>query len=259
MKILTHSILSVIVAFCTLAAVEAGAQGHPGQYERADIEAGSRLYATQCVACHGPNGDMINGIDLRRGLFKTAVTDEDLTRVLRTGRPDSGMPAFASLQPQELSGIVAFIRAGFDASASVKLGDASRGRDLFSGKGGCASCHRINGRGPRLASDLSEVGAIRTPASLQRTLLDPNRNLIPANRSVVAVTRDGKTIRGRRLNEDTYTVQLLDDQERLVSLTKTDLRSLQIIPTSAMPSYEKTLSADEISDVIAYLLTLKGL
>jgi putative heme-binding domain-containing protein len=259
MKILTHTILSAIVLFCTVAAGEARAQGHPGQYERADIEVGSRLYATQCVACHGPNGDMINGIDLRRGLFKTAVTDEDLTRVLRTGRPDSGMPAFALLQPQEVTGIVAFIRAGFDASASVKLGDPSRGRDLFSGKGGCGSCHRVNGRGPRLASDLSEVGAIRTPASLQRTLLDPNRNLIPANRSLVAVTRDGKTIRGRRLNEDTYTVQLIDDQERLVSLTKSDLRSMQIVPTSTMPSYDKTLSADEISDVIAYLLTLKGL
>jgi putative heme-binding domain-containing protein len=259
MKILHHSIVSLIIVFCFVAAVEAGPQGHPGQYERADIEVGSRLYANQCVPCHGPNGDMINGIDLRRGLFKTAFTDEDLTRVLRTGRPDSGMPAFALLQPQEVSGIIAFIRAGFDASTSIKLGDAARGQDLFSGKGGCGSCHRINGRGPRQASDLSDIGAIRSPASLQRTLLDPNRNLIPANRNVVAVMRDGKTIRGRRLNEDTYTVQLIDDQERLVSLTKIDLRSLQIVPTSAMPSYEKTLSPDEISDLIAYLLTLKGL
>ena len=76
---------------------------------------------------------------------------------------------------------------------------------------------------------------------------------------MVAVTRDGKTIRGRRLNEDTYTIQLIDDEERLMSLTKSDLRSLQTIPTSAMPSYEETLSSDEISDLIAYLLTLKGL
>src|SRR6185295_5537539 len=141
----------------------------------------------------------------------------------------------ALLQPPEVTGVIAFMRAGFDASASVKLGDASRGRELFSGKGGCASCHRINGRGPRLASDLSEIGAVRTPASLQRTLLDPARSLIPANRSLVAVTRDGKTFRGRRLNEDTYTIQLIDDAEHLVSLIKADLRSLQILPTSAMP------------------------
>src|SRR5262249_30663484 len=154
---------------------------------------GSRLYATQCVACHGPNGDMINGVDLRRSVFKTAHSDEDLTRVLRTGRPDAGMPAFALMQPRELTGLVAFMRAGFDLSASVKLGDATRGQMLFSGKGNCASCHRINGRGPRLASDLTEIGAIRSPASLQRSLLDPRRFLIPANRALVAVTRDGKT------------------------------------------------------------------
>src|SRR5262245_36771823 len=257
MKIMACAMLSVaVVAF---GCIGLQAQERPGQYDRADIETGARLYATQCVACHGPNGEMINGIDLRRGLFKTAVSDEDLTRVLTTGRPDTGMPAFGLLQPREMTGIVAFIRAGFDASASVKLGDASRGQALFSGKAACASCHRVNGCGPRLASDLSEIGALRTPASLQRTLLDPARSLIPANRSVVAVTRDDKPIRGRRLNEDTYTIQLIDDEERLVSLTKSDLRSLQFVATSAMPSYEKTLSSDEISDLVAYLRTLKGL
>ena len=173
MKIIARAMLFLaVVAFCCIGLQ---AQDHPGQYDRADIETGSRLYATQCIACHGPNGDMINGIDLRRGLFKTAVSDEDLTRVLTTGRPDAGMPAFGLLQPREMTGLVAFIRAGFDASASVKLGDASRGQALFSAKGGCASCHRVNGRGPRVASDLSEIGAIRTPASLQRTLLEPAR------------------------------------------------------------------------------------
>jgi putative heme-binding domain-containing protein len=257
MKTITRAMLFLAVAvFCC---VSLQAQDRPGQYDRADIEIGSRLYANQCVACHGPNGDMINGIDLRRGLFKTAFSDADLTRVLTTGRPDAGMPAFALLQPREMVGIVAFIRAGFDVSTSVKLGDASRGQALFSGKAACASCHRVNGRGPRVASDLSEIGALRTPASLQRTLLDPARSVIPANRNVVAVTRDGKPIRGRRLNEDTYTIQLIDEEERLVSLTKSDLRSLQIVATSAMPPYEKTLSADEIADLVAYLRTLKGL
>ena len=257
-----RSIVWAVVLF-HLAVVTEAAQGpapdHPGQYDRADIEAGSRLYSTQCVPCHGPNGDMVNGIDLRRGLFKTALSDEDLVRVLRSGRPDAGMPAFAAFQPAEIVGVIAFVRAGFDASASVTLGDASRGQTLFLGKGGCATCHRVNGRGPRVATDLSDIGAIRTPASLQRALLDPARSLIPANRSVRAVTRAGRTIRGRRLNEDTYTIQLIDEQERLVSLTKSDLRSLEMIPTSAMPSYETALTAGETSDVIAYLLSLKGL
>ena len=51
--------------------------------------------------------------------------------------------------------------------------------------------------------------------------------MLPINRPVRAVTQDGRTIRGRRLNEDTYTVQLIDEQERLVSLVKADLQRVR--------------------------------
>ena len=251
--------VALYLAAATLSA-QNPVQDHPGQYDRADIEAGSRLYTGQCAACHGPNGDAVTGVDLRRGQFKTAVSDEDLVRVLATGRPAAGMPAFVTLQTREVTAIVAFIRAGFDSIANaVKVGDPARGQALFAGKGGCATCHRVNGRGPRGATDLSDIGAIRSPASLQRALLDPAGSLLPANRTVRAVTRDGRNVRGRRLNEDTFTVQLIDEQERLVSLNKADLRSLDISSVSAMPPAAKSLTADEISDVIGYLLSLKGL
>jgi mono/diheme cytochrome c family protein len=72
------------------------------------------------------------------------------------------------------------------------------------------------------------------------------------------VTRDGRTINGRRLNEDTYTVQLIDDQERLISLNKADLREYAILTVSPMPSYRNKLTPDDLADVVAYLLTLKG-
>jgi putative heme-binding domain-containing protein len=238
---------------------QAPAQDHSGQYDRADIEAGSRLYSAQCAPCHGVNGDMIAGVDLRGGQFKTVVSDDDLARLLAAGRPASGMPAFATFRPSEVTGLTAFIRTGFDAAATaVKVGDPRRGQALFDGKGGCGLCHRVRGRGPTFASDLTDVGAIRTPGSLQRALLEPARSLLPANRAVRAVTRDGRTIRGRRLNEDTYTLQLIDSEERVVSLTKADLRSYEISTGTMMPSYAGTLSAGELSDLIAYLLSLKG-
>jgi hypothetical protein len=81
----------------------------------------------------------------------------------------------------------------------------------------------------------------------------------PINRPVHAVTKDGKVINGRRLNEDTWSVQLIDAQERLVSLTKADLREYSVLPTSLMPSYKDKLRAQELADVVAYLLTLKGM
>jgi hypothetical protein len=83
--------------------------------------------------------------------------------------------------------------------------------------------------------------------------------MLPINRPVRAVTRDGKTIRGRRLNEDTFTVQLIDEQERLVSLVKAELREYELATASPMPSVAKTLTADEQADLVAYLLSLKGL
>jgi mono/diheme cytochrome c family protein len=82
--------------------------------------------------------------------------------------------------------------------------------------------------------------------------------MLPINRPVRAVTRDGRTIRGRRLNEDTYSVQLIDDQERLVSLMKTDLREYEVGTTSPMPSFAKTFNGDELANLVAYLLSLKG-
>jgi putative heme-binding domain-containing protein len=229
------------------------------QYSTADIEAGSRLYAGQCSLCHGPNGDSVNGVDLRRGQFRRSVSDEDVAKVIVGGLPDAGMPGFR-LQPSEVNTLVAFIRAGFDVSGiAVKVGNPGRGQTLFSGKAGCATCHRLNGSGPRVAPDLSDIGAIRSPAALQRSLLDPTSAMLPINRPVRIVTRDGRTIRGRRLNEDSYTVQIIDEQERLMSFVKADLREYELGKTSPMPSVAKTLSGEELADVIAFLLTLKGL
>jgi putative heme-binding domain-containing protein len=143
-------------------------------------------------------------------------------------------------------------------AGSVTVGDAKRGEALFSGTGNCSSCHRVNGKGPRVAPDLSNVGALRTADMLEKSLVDPTAAMLPVNRSVRAVTRDGKVITGRRLNEDTYSIQLIDDREQLMSLEKADLRDYTVLKTSSMPSYKDKLSSQEQADVVAYLLSLKG-
>ncbi len=162
-----------------------------------------------------------------------------------------------NLSENELDGVIAHIRSGFDPEgANIKIGNAVRGQELFEGKGQCVDCHRINGRGPRMAPDLSDIGLIRTPAALQRSLREPERALLPIHRPITLVTRNNETILGRRLNEDTYTVQLIDSQERLLSFSKTDLLSYVISDT---PTHEPTtLTSDEVADLIAYLLSLRG-
>lgn len=227
------------------------------QYTSEAIEAGSAVYTQQCALCHGPQGDLVDGINLSLGQFRTAQSDSDLRQVISEGAAEGRMPAF-SLRTEELSGVIAFIRAGFDPEGvAVRIGDPVRGKALFEGEGQCADCHRVRGVGPRTAPDLSNIGAIRTPASLQRNILDPATALLPINRPVRLVTRNEETIVGRRLNEDTYTVQIIDSQERLRSLKKSDLVSYEI---SDEPSKQPTtMSSDEVADVIGYLLTLRGL
>lgn len=227
------------------------------QYTSEAIQMGSQVYTQQCALCHGPQGALVDGINLRTGQFLRAQSDEDLRLVVSEGAAEGRMPAF-NLRAEELNGIIAFIRAGFDPDGvAIKIGDPVRGKELFEGEGQCADCHRVRGVGPRTAPDLTDIGSIRTPASLQRNMLDPATALLPINRAVRIVTRYEETIVGRRLNEDTYTVQVIDSQERLRSLKKSDLLTYEI--SDAPSKLATTLSSDEVADVIAYLLTLRGL
>jgi putative heme-binding domain-containing protein len=242
-----------------LATVWAGPQAplHDAQYPDVDIAYGATLYASKCVTCHGPQGDGIGGVNLRSGKFRNAVVDRDLERFIRAGSP-AGMPAFM-LDNAEMTGIIAYLRNmnAFD-SASVKTGDAAHGRVVFDGKGGCGRCHRVGATGAGTAPDLSDVGANRSPGSIERSLIEPSSQMMPINRPVRLVTKDGTIVNGRRLNEDTYSIQILDDRDRLRSLPKADLREYNISTSSPMPSYKTTLSDAERADVVAYLLSLKG-
>jgi putative heme-binding domain-containing protein len=247
-----------VLAILTLPQSLLGQSRADHQYPTEAVQAGARVYATECALCHGANGDGVDGVDLRRGRFRTVRSDDDIRRVVTTGVGGSRMPSF-DLAAAQLDGVVAYIRAGFDPEGvAVRVGDAARGRAIFEGEGRCVGCHRVNGRGGRrLAPDLGEIGVQRTPAAIQRTILDPTSALLPINRPVRAVTRGGETIRGRRLNEDTYTVQVIDSEGRLHSLLKEDLTEWEVSTTATMRP--TSLSAEQVADVIGYLLTLRGI
>jgi putative heme-binding domain-containing protein len=253
--------LAGAAAFVLLTASPAFSQSiQDHTYTSENIIAGATIYAARCAGCHGPNGDTVAGVDFRRGLFRRAVTDDDLVKAITAGTPASGMPSFA-FPPDQMNRLIAYLRAGFDAAGPpVRLGDRARGRMHVEGKGQCLTCHRLNGRGARTAPDLSDVGALRAPSAIQRSLLDPTAGMFPINRPIRIVTRDGRTIRGRRLNEDTFTVQIVEDESgRLLSLEKSELREIELAKTSPMPAATTVLTADEIADVVAYLASQKGL
>ena len=82
--------------------------------------------------------------------------------------------------------------------------------------------------------------------------------VLPQHRFVRVVTKDGTTVTGRLMNQDTFTLQLIDPQDRLRSYALADLRQHGVITTSSMPSYKDKLSSQEMADMIAYLVSLKG-
>lgn len=225
-------------------------------YSSDAIRTGYNVYMQNCALCHGIEGSRVDGIDLSRGQFRTVVNDHDLKGVIAQGTAEGRMPSF-DLSDPELDGLIAYIRIGFDPEGTpVNIGDPEQGRMLFSGKGACSSCHRVNGLGPRTAPDLTDIGRLRMPAVLQRTLVDPQAALLPINRPVTIVTRDNEVITGRRLNEDTYTVQIIDSEERLLSLVKTDLKHYEVSETAT--HQPTTLSSEEVADLVAYLMSLRG-
>jgi putative heme-binding domain-containing protein len=250
-----------LLIFFSLAMATGAAQQqtlHAGEYATADIQYGAGVFAAQCSNCHGPNGDQVSGVDLRSGRFRNASSDDDLRRIVTIGIPGTSMPG-RRLDNADMIGLIAYIRNMRDFNAApVPLGDPVQGKALFEGKARCGTCHRVNGKGSLVAPDLSDIGTTRAASALQQTLTDPTSTMMPIDRPIRIVTKDGKAVDGRRLNEDTFTVQLIDNQERLVSVSKADLREYTILKTSSMPSYKDTLNSQEMSQLVAYLVSLKG-
>jgi cytochrome c oxidase cbb3-type subunit III len=235
-----------------------------GQHEatESEIEAGKQLYAINCSRCHGPDGDNIASADIGHGKFRRASTDAALAGLIRNGVPGTTMAAFPNISEPNAQTIVVYLRSMASTAAAVAAlppGDTGRGRAVFEGKGACGTCHRVGDRGSRAGPDLSQVGAQRRMVELHRSILEPDAEIIPANRFFRVVTKDGATFTGRLLNQDTFTIQILDAKdEKLKSFPKSNLREYAFVTTSSMPSYKDKLSNQELSDLISYLTSLKG-
>ena len=67
---------------------------------------------------------------------------------------------------------------------------------------------------------------------------------------------DGTRVQGRRMNEGTYSVRILDAESKMWSFLKSDLALSTRFETSSMPSYADTLDDDELEDLVAYLYGL---
>lgn len=102
-----------------------------------------------------------------------------------------------------------------------------------------------------MGPDLTHIGSSRALAHLREALTKPDADV---RERYWRVSADG--VSGTLLNEDTYTVQLIDDAGNLKSLDKATLRNYQVLKKSKMPSYAQLPSA-QIDDLVAYLTSLR--
>jgi putative heme-binding domain-containing protein len=245
-------------------------------YSAEQIAEGRKLYEANCGRCHNTVGAGVVGVELFNQ-FRRATTDDDIAKLIQTGIPGTSMPSHRSSTPQALS-VVAFMRSMVGATPNSALagvpgrrssgltGDAARGTAIVTGKGGCAACHTAARAGGTSGPDRSAIGATRAfgfgpiapdPALLEQSIVEPNADITPAYRVFQVTPKTGAPVRGTLLNQDTFSVQMLDEAKNLRSFMKSDLKDHGFLP-SPMPSSQGRLTSQEIADVVSYLLTLKG-
>src|SRR3954471_15878015 len=157
-----------------------------------------------------------------------------------------------------VSHIILFVATTISAQDTTSpSGDAASGRALVQSST-CLDCHRIGDTGSRLGPALSDIGSLRTSDRLLRALVAPDDEVLPENRFVRVVPNDGPAVTGKLLNQDAFSIQLMTPDEQLKTHLKSRLREFAIVQKGLMPSYEGTLSAQQLTDVVSYLGTLKG-
>ncbi len=222
-----------------------------------DLDAGARLYRPLCAGCHGldAGGAPGEGPDIRMG-SPGRRTDAEVYDTIRDGITGTSMPGW-NFSEKERWQVVAYLRSLQEVGGGEQAaGDPEAGAAVFGGEGGCKGCHAVDGQGGRRGPDLSGIGRNQSLQELENSILRPNDKVSPAYWHIRASTMDGATLTGRRLNEDTFSLQLLTSHEQLLSVMKSDLQGFELLKDSVMPSYEGKLSRRKIDDLVAYLATL---
>lgn len=225
---------------------------------RVDPAAGKVIFQAHCALCHGLDGGGGRGPDLRRPKLDRAADDEALKSLVENGIPPE-MPDGWYLSKEDVANIAAFVRSLGNVPIERLPGNAVHGATLFD-RSGCFGCHILASRGMGFGPALTDIGAKRGAARLRETLRNPAKTIPDGFLLVEATTSADETLRGIRLNEDTFTIQLKDMQGRIYSFRKSGLRGLKKLRNETpMPSYGSAFSAAELEDLVAFLASQRGL
>ncbi len=224
------------------------------------IPQGKSLFRLSCGFCHGLDGrGGRRGPDLGTGRWTHGASDGAIFKTITDGVAGTEMPA-NDLQDAEVWAIISYLRSLGAGSSTPITGNREEGEKIFFGSGLCGQCHMVKGKGGRLGPDLSRIGVARAVRHLIESLRQPDKEITPGFETVTVVTRDGRRITGIRKNEDTFSVQLMDDKEQLHLLLKKNLREVMSDDKkSLMPGYNTRMLDDkQLQDLLAYMDSLRG-
>lgn len=259
-------ILAVLASCGLLAAQEPGKQslrdflGLGPAPDAAAAKLGEPLYKENCATCHGQNARGAQGPNLVRSpLVLHDEKGKDIGEVVRSGRPQAGMPPFPDLTKDQIYDIAEYIhlqvelaanrgtyRQTYDQERNQVTGNVEQGKLFF--QSNCASCHSVTG-------DLAHIGA-----KYPQTSVMLNRIAWPVSnepRHAVVVNRSGQSVSGSLVKLDDFDVALRDDQGNYHSWPRSEVK----VETKDQLAGHRELLAKysdaDLHNLTAYLVSLK--
>jgi cytochrome c oxidase cbb3-type subunit 3 len=224
------------------------------------VARGRTQFKSSCGFCHGEDATGNRGPDLvRSAALSHDQSGETLGPLIRNGRPDKGMPAFATLTATQVSDMVVFLHSrAYESLHSNSVsndyplqklltGNAEAGRKYFEGAGGCARCHSP-------AGDLHGIAAKYRPIELQQ------RFLYPANAAVRTATvtlPGGQTIEGNVAHADEFEIAITDKDGWYRSWPRSTVKVEIHDPLAAHRALMPTYTDADVHNLFAYLETFK--
>jgi cytochrome c oxidase cbb3-type subunit 3 len=266
-----------VLSLCVFARPVRAQDKNPFAGDANAAKIGESQFRANCAFCHGLGArGGGRGPDLTRAQKKHGNGDADLYRTINEGVPGTAMPPNGATQQgvgmtgAEIWQVITYIRSVQKKAGASPDGNAVHGRELFYGSAACSTCHMVQGKGGRLGPDLTGTGSARSTDYLVESLRNPNRRLAQGLTeamkefsveylTVTVVDRAGQKFQGTVLNEDSFTLQMIDTKEQVHSFEKEQLKSLEKSRESLMPAYdEKMLPENDLRDLITFLLTAES-
>jgi cytochrome c oxidase cbb3-type subunit III len=267
--------LCFLCLLCAAALLLRAQDKNPFAGDAQAAKVGESQFRANCAFCHGLGArGGGRGPDLTRAQKKHGNEDADLYRTINEGVPGTAMPPNGATQQgvgmtdAEIWQVITYIRSVQKKAPMQSPGNAAHGKELFYGSAACSTCHMVEGKGGRLGPDLTATGSARSLEYLVDSVRNPSRRLAQGiseamkefseeYATVTVVDAAGQKFQGVVLNEDNFTLQMIDTREQLQLFEKDKLRSLEETRESLMPAYdEKILPEKDLQDLIAFMLSV---